>query len=190
MDVGQLAGGFGGDVHACRSLTHQAIFAGGLEWRFAADAQANVLAGDQLGKTQLAAIGVAEYAPIQAQLRRVDLPLLGGQTAQMLARFSRSIAQGDGRDLDGRAGDGRALIGCALGVAEHHVHLLHVQVQFFGNNLRQRGTYAGSQVDVTIKGVDPIGGGDGDKQAQFLGLEFGAGALGHRAGRWLDVVHH
>ena len=57
-------------------------------------------------------------------------------------------------NLDGRAGDGAALVGCAFGVAQHHVDTAQAEVEFLGHDLRQRCAQAGAQVHMAVQRGD------------------------------------
>ena len=57
-------------------------------------------------------------------------------------------------NLDGRAGDGAALVGCACGVAQHHVNTVQADVEFLGHDLRQRCAQAGAQVHMAVQRGD------------------------------------
>ncbi|MNT51467.1 hypothetical protein D3C72_1884330 [compost metagenome] len=100
---------------------------------------------------------------------------------QIASRCGCSLAQRYRGNLQGGAGYGRALVGGPLGVAQHHVHLVHAQVQLFGDDLRQRGTDASAQVDMAIEGVDHAVVADRDEQRQLTFLDCRCHALGHRA---------
>src|SRR5450631_2689793 len=63
-----------------------------------------------------------------------------------------SVAQGYGGDLNGFAGDGRALIGHLRGVAQHHDHARKGYVEFLGNDLSERGANTGAKIDMTVEG--------------------------------------
>ncbi len=66
----------------------------------------------------------------------------------------RRVAQGDRRDLDSLAGDGRALIGNQRGVAQHHNDTRKGHVEFFGDDLSKGCANAGSEIDMTVEGGD------------------------------------
>ena len=73
----------------------------------------------------------------------------GGALDQKWPLLRRCLAQRHGRDPDGFAGDGRSLVG-AREVAENHADAVEGHVEFFGNDLPQRGANAGSQIDVAV----------------------------------------
>ena len=71
-----------------------------------------------------------------------------------MPRLRGRLAQRDRGDLDGFAGDGRALIGNARGVAQHHDDARKGHVEFFGDDLSERGANAGSKIDMAVEGRD------------------------------------
>ena len=73
---------------------------------------------------------------------------------QKLPRLRRRLAQRHGGDLDGLAGDRRALVGRARGVAEHHDDARNGHVEFLGDDLRERGADAGAEIDMAVEGGD------------------------------------
>ena len=188
MHVGQLASGLAGDVHPSGTAPDQAVVLNGLERRIVGDVQLMVFALDQFGKAQCTAIAGDHRAFFNAQGFGGASKPLRGLLQQKTPRRGRRFAQRHGGNLQGSAGNGCALVRRPLGVAQHHVYLVHAQVQFFGNDLRQRGANAGAQVDVAVEGVDQAVVADGDEQRQFAFLDHGRHALGHGAGRRGDLV--
>ena len=80
-----------------------------------------------------------------------------------MPRLRRRLAQRHRGDLDGLAGDGRALIGHARGIAEHHDDARKGHVEFFGDDLPERGADAGAEIDMAVEGGDRAVGGDLDE---------------------------
>src|ERR1700687_284714 len=80
-----------------------------------------------------------------------------------MPRLCGGVAQGYGRDLDGFAGDGRALIGDARGVAEHDDDTRKGHVEFLGDDLSERGANARAEIDMAVEGRDRTAGRDLDK---------------------------
>src|ERR1700694_820827 len=64
------------------------------------------------------------------------------------------VAQGYGGDLNGFAGDGRALIGHLRGIAQHDDHARKGYVEFLGDDLSERGANTGAKIDMTVEGRD------------------------------------
>ena len=137
MHIDQLARGFGGDIHPGRGLAHQSIVLHRLERCIPGNAQHMALVLDQAGERTLAAVGAFDNAVFHQQGIRLYTQLLCGPGQQKTPRFSGCVAQRDRRDLNGGAGDGCALIRCAIGIPQHHAHLLQCQIQLFGHDLRQ-----------------------------------------------------
>lgn len=57
-------------------------------------------------------------------------------------------------NLDGRAGDGATLVGCAGGVAQNHIDTVQADVEFLGHDLRQRCAQASAQVHMAVQRGD------------------------------------
>ena len=98
-------------------------------------------------------------------MRSLDrqLQLLRRARQQEMPRLRRRLAQRHRGDLDGFAGDGRALVGHARGIAEHHDDARKGHVEFFGDDLAERGADAGAEIDMAVEGGDRAVGGDLDE---------------------------
>ena len=87
-----------------------------------------------------------------------------------------ALRKRDGRDLDGFAGDGRALIGDARGIAEHDDDARKGHVEFLGDDLSERGANAGAEIDMAVEGGDRTVGRDPDEGFEPAFLAAGGGA--------------
>ncbi len=106
----------------------------------------------QVGIGQLAIVAAAgaDHAFPGHQGGGVAAEDRGGQRQQPQTGLGRRLAQRDRRDLDGLAGDGRALVGAERAVAEHDGDLFEVQIEFLGDDLRQRRADAGAKIDMAV----------------------------------------
>ena len=97
---------------------------------------------------------------VQQQVEPLGRHLLGPGTflsplgPQPAARLGGGHAQGLGMDLQRRAGNCGALVGCGRGAAHQHVHLFDRHIQFFGHHLGQGGAQARAQIHMAMQGGD------------------------------------
>ena len=77
--------------------------------------------------------------------------LCGGPGQKILTRLRRCLTQWHGRNLYRGAGDRRPLVGRGGGMAQHHLHGAHGQIELFSHNLGKRGANAGAQVHMPVK---------------------------------------
>ncbi|MDT4833035.1 hypothetical protein FQZ97_666200 [compost metagenome] len=137
-------------------------------------------------------LGHAHHAV--AHLQRIDghAQPLGRAREQPRTRLRGGQPQRLRVDLDRRARDGRALVGRARGVAEHHAHAGHAEVELFGHDLRQRRADAGAQVDVAVERGDAAVVPQREQHlvafAGVAGDEGGLALRGRRRGR--RFAHH
>ena len=184
----RFAKGLGRNVHPRRALTHHAVLGHGLDGHVGIQVQHHAPAVQQLTIVHAARriAAHADTAGIDAQLVGRHLQALRRLGQQPGARLRSGLAQRYGADLDGGAGDGGALVGCAAGVAQHHVHLLHGQVQLLGHDLAQRRANAGAQIDVAVQpqrgAVVPHGQQNFGPLMRVAGDERGLARRGRR--RW------
>ena len=149
----QLAGGLGGDVDAWDRLADDAVVVGRFQRRLRVDLQLDVAVLQQLGVADapLRLTAHAHGAVAHVELLDRRLQCRGCLLEQPCARGGRRLAQWHRMDLDRCAGDGRALVGGARGVAEHHVHAGERDIELLGGDLRQRRADAGAEVDVAVQ---------------------------------------
>ena len=95
---------------------------------------------------------------------------LRGARHQKMPRLRGRLAQRHRRDLDGLAGDGRALVGNKRGIAEHDDDARKGHVEFFGDDLPERGADAGAEIDMAVEGGDRAVGGDLDEGLELDGF--------------------
>jgi hypothetical protein len=148
-----VAKGLGRDVHTRLRLAHHAVIGHRFDGAVEVQAQLDAAAPQQLAVAH-AARGVARHAHLAAiggEAFHRHVQVTGGFGQQPGTRLGRRLAQRHGVDLDGRAGDGGALVGRAAGVAQHHVHLVHGEVEFVGHDLAERGADAGAQVHMAVQ---------------------------------------
>ena len=91
---------------------------------------------DQLSECQLAAIVTLDHPILYHQGVNLDTELRTSPCQEETPRFGRRIAQRNRRDLNGRTGNGGALVRRTGGVPQHHANLIQGQIQFFRNDLR------------------------------------------------------
>src|SRR4030095_5346352 len=101
----------------------------------------------------------ADQTVFDRKIFEAKLEPFRGARDQKMPRLRGGLAQGDRRDLDGFAGDSRALIGNARGIAQHDDDARKGHVEFFGDDLSERGANAGAEIDMTVEGGDRTVGG-------------------------------
>ena len=166
----ELAHRLGRDVDARRGSADHTVVFRRLDRRVVVEVKHRVLRPDQLaiadarasafhGIRRTARPGPVDRSGFQphpslARFQCVDAALqtFGGLRHQPSTRLRRGQPQGYGVNLQRGTGDGGALIRSERGVAQHHVDCREVDVEFFGNDLRQRGADARAQVDVAVEG--------------------------------------
>ncbi len=116
--------------------------------------EADGFAGDQFAIADAAIVAPADQAVLDGEVVDREFEPFGGARDQEMAGLCGGVAQGNGRDLDGLAGDGRALIGDARGVAQHHDDARKGHVEFLGDDLSERGANARSEIDMAVEGRD------------------------------------
>ena len=186
--VGGFTGRLGRNIDARGAGAHQAILRLRFQRRVAGNRQFDMTAGHQLGVAERLPLRAADHALLQRQLFHRRIEALRRLAQQPTARFGGGVAQRHGGDLQRGAGDGGALIRRAFGVAQHHSHLIHAQVQLFGDDLPERGAHAGAEIDMAVKGIDFAAAARGDKQPLLLGLQHRRLPFGHRPRRRLHAV--
>ncbi|MNM72708.1 hypothetical protein D3C81_844080 [compost metagenome] len=188
VDEGQHAACLGGDIDAASRAADDAVGRHRLDRHVVGQRQRHVLA---LHQRAIADGGVgpehAELAILRFELAGRHAQLLCGARQQPCACLRRGTAQRDGGNLDRCAGDGRALVGRGLGMAEHHAHLRQRHVEFFRHDLRQRRADAGAQVDVAIEGqhLATVAHGDEDVRQRRHVVRRRAGLAGRGTRRRL-----
>ncbi len=149
----ELSRELGRDVDARLPRADHAVVGRVLGLRLRIEPQHGALAGDEFGiaDVPVGQLGDAHHAIAHLQRIRGHAQALGSTRQQPCTRLCRRQPQGLRMNLDRRAGDGRALVGRARGVAEHHAHAGHAEVEFLGHDLAERRLDAGAQVDVPIE---------------------------------------
>ena len=112
------------------------------------------LAGNQFTIADAAVVLPADQAVFDRKIFDGKLEPFRRARDQKMPRLRRGFAQGHRRDLDGFAGDGRALIGNARGIAQHDDDARKGHVQLFGDDLSERGANAGAEIDMTVERSD------------------------------------
>src|SRR5690606_5911934 len=77
--------------------------------------------------------------------------------------LSRSLAQRNGRYLQGGAGDRGPLVGRGRGMAENHVDQAEIDVELFGHHRGQRSARTRSEIDVAVEGLHTAFGKHGNE---------------------------
>ena len=116
--------------------------------------EADGLAADQFAIADAAVVASADQAILDGEVLHGKFKPFGGARDQEMPRLRGGVAQGDGRDLDGFAGNGRALIGDARGIAQHDDDTRKGHVEFLGDDLSKRGANARSEIDMAVEGRD------------------------------------
>ena len=190
----QLAADLGGDVHALHGLADHGVIGGGLGGRGIHQLQRGVCAHQQRAVGHLVRWVCSDLHHPRAHLQLIHRHAqpLCGLRHQPVACLRGGGAQGLGVDLDGRTGDGGALVGRAGGVAQHHVHLGQRHIEFFGHDLRECGADAGAQVHMAVECGHAAVVPHGDQYLHALGR-----VARHQGGLALDgrwrgrrVAHH
>ncbi len=154
VNIDELAGRLCRQIDARLRLPDDAVGTDRLHRNFIRQLEPDGLAGNQLAIADAAVILAADQAVFDGKLFDGKLQPLGRARGQKLPRLCRGVAQGDRRDLDGLAGDGRALVWNARGVAQYDNDTRKGHVEFFGDDLSERGANAGPKVDMTIESGD------------------------------------
>ena len=130
-----------------------AVVVGMLQLRVMRQLQHGALPRDELAKRDAALALVCDANPAIAndQRRHGHAELYRRTRHQPGPRLGRREAQRLRVVLDRCAGDGAALVGRARGVAQHHAHARHAEIEFFGNDLCKGGLQPGAEVDVAVQ---------------------------------------
>ena len=154
VNVDEFAGGLRRQIDARHRLPDDAVSTDGLDRNIVRKFEADGLVADQFAIADAAVIPAADQAVFDRERFHGLLEPFGGARKQELPRLRGGVAQGDGRDLDGFAGDGWTLIGDMRGIAEHDDDSRKRHVEFLGDDLPQRGANAGAEIDMTVEGSD------------------------------------
>ncbi len=154
VNIDEFAGRLRRQIDARHRLPDDAVGTDGLDRDIVGEFEAGDLVADQFAIADAAVIFAADQAVFDRERFHGLLEPFGGARQQELPRLCGRVAQGDGRDLDGFAGDGWALIGNMRGIAEHDDDSRKRHVEFLGDDLPQRGADAGAEIDVTVEGGD------------------------------------
>jgi hypothetical protein len=149
----QFARELGRDVDARLPRADHAVVGRVLDGGLRIELEHRALARHQFGIAQapLGRLGHAHDAVARLQCLGRHAQTLGRAREQPGARLRGREAQRLRMDLDRGARDGRALVGRARGVAEHHAHAGHAELELLGHDLAQRGLDAGAEVDVAVE---------------------------------------
>ena len=126
----------------------------GWHWNVVGQFKPDGLAGNQFTIADAAVVLPADQAVFDRKIFDGKLEPFRRARDQKMPRLRGGFAQGDRRDLDGFAGDGRALIGNARGIAQHDDDARKGHVEFFGDDLSERGANAGAEIDMTVERSD------------------------------------
>ncbi len=116
VHIDQLAGSLGRQINPRHRLADNAVGFDGLELDVIGELKADDLVADQFAEADVAVMA-ADQAVIDAEVFDRKLKPFRGTRQQELPRLGGGLAKRDGRDLDGLAGDGRALIGNPRGIS-------------------------------------------------------------------------
>ena len=154
VHIDQFAGRLRRQVGARHRLPDDAVGADRLDLNLVGKFEADGLAANQFAVTDAAVVASANEAVLDGEVFRGQFKPFGCARDQEMPRLRGGVAQGDGRDLDGFAGDGRALIGDLRGIAQYDHDARKGHVEFLGNDLSERGADAGSEIDMPVEGRD------------------------------------
>ena len=149
----EFASKLGRNVDTRLPRADHAVVGGVLGPCLGVEPQHGALARDEVGIADVAVRRFGDAHHAIAHLQRIGRHAepFGGACQQPCARLRGRQAQRLRMDLDRRTRDGRALVGRARGIAEHHAHAGHAKVEFLRHDLRERGLDAGAQVDVPVE---------------------------------------
>ena len=154
VDVNQFAGRLRRQVGARHRLPDDGVGVDGLDLNVVSQLEADGLAGDQFAVADAAVVAAADQAVFDREVFHRKLKPFRGARDQEMPRLGGRLAQGHRRDLDGLAGDGRALIGNPRGIAEYDDDARKGHVEFLGDDLPERGANAGAEIDMAVEGGD------------------------------------
>ena len=150
----QRTGGLGRYVDARRAGAHDAVVLGGFQRRIQRQRKFHMLLRHQrpVGHRPVVAAEHRHQAITDRQQRPVHLQHAGSTLHQPGARLGRRSTQGHGMNLYRRTGNGRALVGCAGGIAQHHVDAGQRDIELFRDDLAERRADTGPQVHMAVQG--------------------------------------
>ncbi len=154
VNINQFAGGLRRKIDAGHRLPNNAVGIGGLDGNALGQFEADDLAGNQFAVADAAVIAPADQAVFHRKVLLGKFQPFRGARDQELPRLCGRLAQRHRGDLNGLAGDGGALIGNQRGIAQHDDDPRKGHVEFFGDDLCQRGADAGAEIDVPVVGRD------------------------------------
>ncbi len=154
VHIDQFAGRFRRKVDARHRLPDDRVGIDRFDLNAISQFEADRLSRDQFAVADAAVIPAAHEPIFDGEFCHGQLKPFRGARHQEMPGLCRGVAQGHGGDLNGFAGDGRALIGNARGIAEHDDDARKGYVEFLGDDLSERGTNAGSEIDMTVEGRD------------------------------------
>ena len=163
VDIDEFAGRLRRQVDARHRLPDDAVGADGLDRHVVGEFEADGFARYQFAIADAAVVLAADQAVFDREILDRQLEPFSRARDQKLPRLRRRLAQRHRRDLDGFAGDGRALVGHDSGVAEHDDDARKGHVEFFGDDLAERGADAGAEIDMAVIGGDRAVGCDLDE---------------------------
>ena len=151
-----LAGDFGRYVQALHRLANEPVFGSGFERCAQRQAEGHMLTCQHIGIAALACgVGAQhDHTGLHVHVGRRSTQALGRTLEQPSPGLCGTRAQGGGVHLQRCAGNGRPLVRCQGGAAQHHMHIGQGHIQFFGHHLRQRGADARAQIHMAMQGGD------------------------------------
>ena len=176
VHIDQFAGRLRRQVGARHRLPDDAVGVDRLDQNLVSQFEADRLAANQFAVADAAVVASANQAIFDGEVFRGEFKPFRGARDQEMPRLRGGVAQGDGRDLDGFAGDGRALIGDLRGIAQHDDDARKGHVEFLGDDLSERGANAGSEIDMSVEGRDGTVGRYLDEGFEPAFLSAGGGA--------------
>jgi hypothetical protein len=165
MHERERPGDFGRDVDARYRLADDLVLGRFLDRRIAGQPEIEAAALDQLciGDAMGRVVPRADDAIGDRELRRRHVQVLHRARDKKAPRLCRGTPQRYRGDLDGIAGDRRALVRRLVGIAEDDVHLVHRDIELLRDDLSKGGAYARAQIDMAAIDRDHTISTDGEK---------------------------
>ena len=171
VHVSEFAGRLRRKIDARHRAADDLIIVDRFDGHVVSQRETDGLVADQLAIAERAIIGATDQSILDGQILNGGTQLRCRPDQQKGARLRGRFAQRHRGDLDGLAGDRRALVGHDGGVAEHDHDAGEGDVELFCDDLSQRGPDAGAEIDMPVEGRDLAGRGDPNE-----GLELSIGA--------------
>ena len=164
VHIGPAAGCLGWNIDTWPGGPDDPVGRNRLQRRFWIDDQLDIGASDKIAEGQacILACDRPDDPALNNEIFQRKLEPLGRPAQQIVFCRRRCTLQRFRGNLDGLAGDGRALVGHGGCAAQHHRHAFKWNVEFFCDDLGKRCADAGSQIHMTVERGDATVSMDGD----------------------------